>query len=263
MSGQLTLLDTPSAPVRLPDSDFVPWPSMRPLPLVRSVVTAAAPLGKRVSRVCMPGYHKGRKPGNAGKRFPAEILTQAEVLRLLNATGGGYCGLRDRALYTVFYRTGLRINEALELRPKDVDLEQGRATVLHGKNDKRRVVGMDGPTVETVAEWLEKRRRLPVDGSHPVFCVVSRPTIGKKLYASCVREQLRDAARRAGIDKRVHPHGLRHTFASELAREGIPINVIQRLLGHSNPAVTAHYINHIEPFEAIEVARARAWELVS
>jgi site-specific recombinase XerD len=238
---------------------------MRALPLLRQPVMAAAPTRMRMSgnhrsRVTTRGYHAGRKPGNWGNIYPAEILTLGEMRALLDATGNGYAGARDRALYVTLWRTGLRISEALDLLPKDVDLERGRLVVLCGKNSKRRVVGLDEQTIAELERWMVKRTELGVGRQEPVFCVISHPTVGKRLYSSCVREQLRDCAARAGIEKRVHPHGLRHTFASELADEGVPINVISRLLGHSNSGTTARYIDHINPAAAIDVARARVWE---
>ena len=243
---------------------MVPWPRMRRLPLLRRPLAAPAPdrvrlPGNHRSRVTMPGYHRGRKPANWGNRYPAEILTLDEMRRLLAATGGEYAGARDRALYVLLWRTGLRISEALDLMPKDVDLEAGRLVVLCGKNSKRRVVGLDQQTVAELERWIVKRAELGVGRQEHLFCVISKPTVGKRLYASCVREQLRDCAKRAGIDKRVHPHGLRHGYASELAAENVPINVISRLLGHSNSGTTARYIDHLSPNKAIEVAQARSW----
>lgn len=119
--------------VRRHELVMVPWPAKwHRLPRISDRI--------KTSRcVTAIGYHRGRKPGNFGRTYPAEILTAVEVRSLIAATGGGYAGSRDRALYTLLYRSGLRISEALALMPKDVDLEQGRATVLHGKNDKRRV----------------------------------------------------------------------------------------------------------------------------
>jgi integrase len=67
-------------------------------------------------------------------------------------------------------------------------------------------------------------------------------------------------ARGAGIPKRVHPHGLRHTHAAQLAREGVPLNVIQAQLGHSNIATTSHYLQHVAPQQLIRVMRGRAWD---
>ena len=66
-------------------------------------------------------------------------------------------------------------------------------------------------------------------------------------------------ARRAGVDKRVHPHGFRHTFAAELAAEGVPLNVIQQALGHSTAATTSRYLDHIAPQQVIDTLRAREW----
>ena len=68
-------------------------------------------------------------------------------------------------------------------------------------------------------------------------------------------------AKRAGIEKRAHAYGLRHTHAAELAREGVSVNVIQAQLGHASLAVTDRYIRHIAPEQLIEAMRARVWEL--
>ena len=68
-------------------------------------------------------------------------------------------------------------------------------------------------------------------------------------------------ARRAGIEKRVHAHGLRHTHAAELAYEGAPMNLIQAQLGHSSLATTSRYLAHIAPAQLVEVMRARTWSL--
>jgi integrase len=68
-------------------------------------------------------------------------------------------------------------------------------------------------------------------------------------------------AAKAGIEKRVHPHGLRHTHAAELAREGVPMNVIQAQLGHSSLATTSRYLAHVAPQHVVEAMKAREWEL--
>ncbi len=76
-----------------------------------------------------------------------------------------------------------------------------------------------------------------------------------------VRALLPRLARKAGIEKRVHAHGLRHTHAFELANERTPLHVIQQQLGHSNVAVTSRYINHLAPTAVIETIKAREWKL--
>ena len=209
------------------------------------------------SYITHSGYRAGMKPANAGHTYPAEVLTRDEVNRLLSACGRGSAGLRTRALITLLYRSGLRVAEALALRPKDLDLINGTVTVLHGKGNRRRTVGVDAQALAVVQLWLDRRRSLAIGPAAPVFCTITQPNPGKEMYSSVVREAFKDLAVKAGIDKRVHPHGLRHTHASELAREGMPIHLIQRQLGHSDLATTARYVDHLTPWEVIDAIRNR------
>jgi site-specific recombinase XerD len=191
-----------------------------------------------------------------GRTFPAEILTRAEVRALLKACSGrAPTGIRNRALVALLYRTGLRIAEALALMPKDLDPTVGTVTVLRGKGGRRRTVGMDPEAFALVERWLDRRSALRIDGRRPVFCTLA----AEGLQTSYVRALLPRLAARAGIQKRVHPHGLRHTCAAELMAEGVPLNVIQVLLGHSNAATTGRYLQHIAPENAITAARSRKW----
>lgn len=219
------------------------------------------PHARARSPITLPGYRAGMPPPNAGRKFPAEVLTRDEFSRLLAACSRrGSAGLRMRALLVVLYRSGLRIAEALSLEPKDVDFESRSITVLHGKGDKRRVVGIDDQALAVVEKWMERRRALGIPRGRVIFCVLSEPTKGKPMYSSVVREAMKDLGLKAGIEKRVHPHGLRHAFASELSREGVSLTVIQTLLGHSDLATTARYVAHLTPWEAIERIHSRpAW----
>jgi site-specific recombinase XerD len=213
---------------------------------------------RRRSYITLPGYRAGMPAPNAGRSFPAEVLTREEVTRLLGACSRrGNAGLRHRALIVLLYRSGLRIGEALALRPKDIDLDAGTVTVLHGKGDHRRTVGVDGQALAVVQLWLQRRRELGIGAAAPVFCTITKPHPGKQMHSSVVREAFKDLAVKAGIDKRVHPHGLRHTHASELAREGVPLHVIRRQLGHADLATTARYIDHLTPWEVIDAIRNR------
>jgi site-specific recombinase XerD len=97
---------------------------------------------------------------------------------------------------------------------------------------------MDDWGFEQLEPWLKERRQMPVG---PLFCVVDGRTRGRAWYASAARATLRRRAARAGVRRRFAPHQLRHAHAIELAREGVPLNVIQRQLGHRNLGVTSIY----------------------
>ena len=206
--------------------------------------------------VTMPGYHKGRQPANKGKKYPAEILTPGEVAALFSQISSvTSIGIRNRALVTVLYRAGLRHSEALALLSKDVNLTRGSIAVLHGKGDRSRLVGIDPGACEMISRWLDRRTQLGFGGAVPLFITMR----GTPLKTSYLKTLLPQLARKAGIEKRVHPHGLRHTHAYELMMEGVEIPIIQRQLGHVSLATTAIYLNHIAPRQVIETMRKRSW----
>ena len=111
-----------------------------------------------------------RRPSpNKGRRFPAEPLTKREVDALIaSCSNRAKTGVRNRALIAVLYRSGIRIGEALALKPADVDLDNGTVRVLHGKGDRSRTVGIDAGACALVERWLEARRQLVAAAATPV-----------------------------------------------------------------------------------------------
>ena len=103
--------------------------------------------------------------------------------------------------------------------------------------------------------WMDRRTTLGITGRSTVFCTLQ----GTQLKTSYVRALLPRLARKAGIERRVHAHALRHSLAAELAAERTPMNVVQIVLGHANLATTDAYLRHIHPVVAIETLRARSW----
>ena len=191
-------------------------------------------------------------------RLPIEILSREEVDKLMKACSRrAPSGVRDRALIAVLYGAGLRVGEALDLQLKDLTLEDGAIIVQHGKGDRRRVVGIDDGNLALLEAWLERRKRLGVPWKAPVFCAISKGRAGKPLEQAQVRAMLSRRRKRAGIQKRVHPYGFRHSHAADLAATGLPINVIQRQLGHANASTTSRYIDHLNPQQVIDAVRNR------
>lgn len=209
------------------------------------------------SPVNRPDY-RGTSPPNKGKKYPPEPLTRAEAHALVNACSSrSPSGIRNRALIVVMWRGMLRVSEALALMPKDVDPAECTITVLRGKGAKRRVVGIDPDAMAYVTRWLDVRARLGLNGRHPLFCTIARDVRGGPMNDAYVRDMVKERARKAGIEKRVHPHGLRHTGANELSLEGTPLKVIQAQLGHADPGTTDTYINHLTPRDVVDVMRRR------
>jgi integrase/recombinase XerD len=194
---------------------------------------------------------------NTGKKFPREILTLDEVKAILRVTSKrGLCGVRDRAIISVLYRGGLRISEALRLYPRDINLDTGVVNIRRGKGGKQRLVAVDAVTVEMIRSWLDTRRSNGISLRAPLFCTLK----GSSMSDTQVRQHLQKLAIKAEVDKRVHPHGLRHTFASELVDEGTDIRVVQEALGHSHLSTTETYVRLINPRAVLSAMQQREWQ---
>jgi site-specific recombinase XerD len=224
---------------------------------VLSVLDAA---GRRRSPATIPGYHAGRPPRNKGMHYPADPPTVDEIVAVMrNATDDRH-GWRLRAMIVVLWRAGLRIHEALALAEHDLDQGRGSLLVRSGKGGRRRDVGMDEWGWEQLRPWLTARVELPVG---PLFCVIDGPTRGRPWSSANVRVEFRRLAAQAGVRRRFAPHQLRHAHALELAHEGVPLNVIQRQLGHANLGTTSIYLQAIDPEEIIATVRTRRTPMMS
>ena len=113
---------------------------------------------------------------------------------------------------------------------------------------------MDDWAWEQIAPWLQVRVELPVG---PLFCVINGRTRGRPWAPAAARTELRRVARAAGVRRRFAPHQLRHAHAVEMAREGVPLIVIQRQLGHTNLGITSIYLQGIDNAEIIDTVHAR------
>ncbi len=176
-----------------------------------------------------------RKP----RRLP-RLLTEEEVTRLLEAPfPRDFFGIRDRAILEVFYSTGVRVSELTRLRKGDLDLARGLGKVL-GKGKKERLVLIGRPARRAVEDWLRERealrRRL---GRVEGWLFLGHK--GKGLTTRRVAQILEKAAGLAGLTCRVHPHLLRHSFATHLLNRGADLRLVQEMLGHSSLAATQIY----------------------
>ena len=224
---------------------------------VLSVLDAA---GRRRSPATLPGYHAGRPPHNKGMRYPADPPTVEEIVAVMRNAPDDRHGWRVRAMIVVLWRAGLRVHEALALTEHDLDARRGSILVRHGKGGRRREVGMDEWAWEQLRLWLSARAQLPLG---PLFCVIDGPTRGRPWSGAAVRGEFRRLAVLAGVRRRFAPHQLRHAHALELAREGVPLNIIQRQLGHASLGTTSIYLQGIDPEEIITAVRTRRPPMMS
>ena len=210
--------------------------------------------GRPRSPATVPGYHAGRSPRNKGQRYPADPPTVSEIVAVMRHAGSDVYGARLRALIVVLWRAGLRIHEALALGEADLDPRRGSLLVRRGKGGRRREVGMDDWAWEQLQPWLTTRLELPVG---PLLCIATGPTRGRAWSPGAARTELRQAAVRAAVRRRFAPHQLRHAHAVEMAREGVPLIVIQRQLGHTNLGITSIYLQRIDSTEIIDTVHPR------
>lgn len=166
------------------------------------------------------------------KKLP-RVLSRAEVEKLLSAPGNSATGRRDRAMLELLYATGIRAGELVSLSRENLDLEQ-RMVRVTGKGGRQRLVPFGAPAAEALAGYLAGR---PGISSGPVFPGRG----GHPLSRQAVWKALRRAALAAGLEGRVYPHILRHSFATHFLAGGAGIRSVQELLGHASLATTQVY----------------------
>lgn len=183
------------------------------------------------------------------RRLPS-FLTMEEVERLLNAPDlTTPLGQRGRALLELLYASGLRVSELAGLTLKQIDLETNEIRVW-GKGSKERMVLMGVPAAAALKSYLEDGRLQLLGKKKSQALFLNR--YGQPLPDRSVQRLLEQYAKKAGIGKRVHPHMLRHTFATHLLDGGADLRVVQELLGHARLTSTQIY-THVTKGQARKV----------
>lgn len=186
------------------------------------------------------------------RRLP-HTLSESQVAGLIEAIDPGEpLGLRDRAMIELFYGSGLRLTELVKAPLHGMDLET-RAIRVTGKGGKTRVVPFGVPAREALEAYLarERPRLAPPQARDEIFL----SNRGRPLTAARVWQMLRERALRAGLDPElIHPHLLRHSFATHLLAHGADLRVIQEMLGHADIATTQIY-THVDSTRLKQVHR--------
>jgi integrase/recombinase XerD len=186
-----------------------------------------------------------------------DVLSVDEVSRLLDAAAVGGStdpvALRDKALLEFMYATGCRVSEAVGTNLDDIDLEE-KVVRLMGKGSKQRLVPLGSYARNSVVVYLnagrgelERRSTAKVPERRALFLNKR----GKRISRQSVWEIVKTAGERAGITKPLHPHTLRHSFATHLIQGGADVRTVQELLGHASVTTTQIY-THVSPEALIE-----------
>ncbi|MFA5351565.1 MAG: tyrosine-type recombinase/integrase [Candidatus Omnitrophota bacterium] len=168
-----------------------------------------------------------------------EVLTIEEQERLLSVFNVRYwTAHRNKVMVLVFLNAGLRLSEALNLRWTDINLQTGQLKVKQGKGQKDRILWLSDGTIKELQEW--RARQTEKVNSEYVFSTRE----GRALYPRETREMIYTYSEKAG--KRIKPHTLRHTFATDIYRETKNIRMTQKALGHSDLSTTMIYTHIVD-----------------
>jgi integrase/recombinase XerC len=182
-----------------------------------------------------------------GRRHLPVYLEEEEVDQLLEIDGVDELKLRDRAILELMYACGLRVSEVVGLDRENIDFAGGVVRVL-GKGRKERLVPLGKIAARVLESYLEKRRPARPEAGAALFLNAR----GGRLSSRSVADLVRKYGLKAGIQKHLTPHAVRHSFATHLLQNGADLRVIQELLGHSSLATTQRY-THIDVKRLLEV----------
>ncbi len=180
-----------------------------------------------------------------------ELVTAQELDRLLKGPkGDNEKALRDRAILELFFSTGLRVSELCSLN-RDLDLTRDEFSI-RGKGQKVRLVFLSPAAKEAIKAYLKKRKGLDEEALFTNVSEINKESKSGRLTSRSIERLVKKYATEAGISKKVTPHTLRHSFATDLLRNGADIRSVQMMLGHANVATTQVY-THVTDSQLKEV----------
>ena len=192
----------------------------------------------------------GLKAPKSVKRLPS-ALSPDEAAQLVEISGDEALTVRDRALFELAYSSGLRLSELAGLDVDRVDLASGEVRVW-GKGSKERIVPVGAKALATILAWLDRRAEVPNPDPKAMF--IGRG--GKRITPRAIERRLAEWAVRQGLSRHVHPHMLRHSFASHVLQSSGDLRAVQEMLGHASIASTQVY-THLD-FQYLAKAYDRA-----
>ena len=178
-------------------------------------------------------------PG-AKTSLPATIDTD-QIARLMNISGNTWHGIRDKAMLELFYSSGLRLSELVGTDIQDLNFDDQLLRV-RGKGNKERILPVGSKAVTAIKDWIQRRGNAPkAKGGSPASEALFLSERGHRISPRNVQARVRLWCKSIGFPARVHPHTLRHSFASHMLESSQDLRAIQELLGHANISTTQIY----------------------
>ncbi|MBB3048428.1 integrase/recombinase XerC [Litorivivens lipolytica] len=186
--------------------------------------------------VCENNPATGIQAPKAPKRLP-KALSPEDMEQMLASPDDDWHSQRDQAIAELFYSSGLRLSELVSLNSDDIQFQSALVTVT-GKGSKTRTVPIGRLALQALKQWLKVRPLHCKDRSEPALFISQR---GQRLSTRSIQLRLKNMAQKQGIYQPVHPHMLRHSFASHLLESSSDLRAVQELLGHANLSTTQVY----------------------
>lgn len=178
---------------------------------------------------------QGVRVPKSPKMLP-HALSPDETAQLLAFNPGDALAIRDLAIFELFYSSGLRLTELTQLQPADLDFTEGVVRVT-GKGGKTRVVPVGNTALQALQTWLPLRGAWLAPGETALF--LSRR--GRRIHSRTIANRLHQRGLLQGLNSRVHPHALRHSFASHVLQSSADLRAVQEMLGHASIRSTQVY----------------------
>lgn len=181
------------------------------------------------------------------KRLPA-FIEQDKIARMFDSKGGdgGYVAMRDTLILEIFYATGMRLSELVNLKETDIDFHNDTIKVL-GKRNKERLIPFSNKMAVLLKDYLREKEK--TFGENPVLFLTGK---GVKVYPRLVYRVVKDSLAEVSTSAKRSPHVLRHTFATHMLNNGAELNAVKELLGHASLSATQVYThNTIEKLKSI------------
>ena len=185
------------------------------------------------------------------KKLP-KVLTEEEIKKLINSIDLNHdFGQRNKTIIEILYGTGIRVSELINLKLSNIFFKENIIKVI-GKGNKERFVPLGEIASNELKIYINNRNRMKIDSKSSDILFLNR--YGRGLTRSMIFKIISDASKRVGLDKKISPHTLRHSFATHLIKNGADLRTIQLILGHESITTTEIY-THLDTLHLEEVLK--------